>query len=74
MEQKSYNYTNCGCCFWYCHLKIIKGNGGLENKRTNRDYPNNYIIENSQNTEKSPGDLLSLKLLFLMLMWKILKE
>ena len=26
------------------------------------DHPNYYIIENSQNTEKSPGDLLSLRL------------
>ena len=26
------------------------------------DHPNYYIIENGQNTEKSPGDLLSLKI------------
>ena len=31
--------------------------GGLGNKRTSGDYPNYSIIENGQNTEKSPGDL-----------------
>ena len=36
---------------------IIKGTGGLGNKRTSGDHPNSYIIENGQNTEKSPGDL-----------------
>ena len=35
---------------------------GLGNKRTTGDNPNYYIIENGQNTEESPGDLLSLKL------------
>ena len=37
--------------------KVIKETGGLESWRTSEDYPNYYIIENSQNTEKSPGDL-----------------
>ena len=37
--------------------KVNKGTGGLGNKRTSRDYPSYYIIENGQNTEKSPGDL-----------------
>ena len=31
-------------------------------KRTSGDDPNYYIIENVQDTEKSPGDLLSLTL------------
>ena len=35
----------------------IKATRGLENKRTSGDYPNYYIIEIGQNTEKSPGDL-----------------
>ena len=35
--------------------RIIKGTGGLGNKRTTRDHPNYYIIENGQNTEKSSG-------------------
>ena len=40
--------------------RIIKGTGRLGNKRTSGDYPN-YYIENNQNTEESPGDLLSHK-------------
>ena len=36
---------------------IIKGTGGLGNNRMNGDHPNNYIIENGQNTEKSSRDL-----------------
>ena len=37
--------------------RIIKGTGRLGNKRTSRDHPNYSIIENGQNTEKSPGNL-----------------
>ena len=29
----------------------------LENKKKSGDHPNNYSIENGQNTEKSLGDL-----------------
>ena len=36
---------------------LLKGFGGLGSWRTRRDHPNYYIIENGQNTEKSPGDL-----------------
>ena len=36
---------------------MIKGTGGLGNKGMSGDHPNYYIIENGQNTEKSPGDL-----------------
>ena len=36
---------------------IIKRPGGLGSWRTGRDYPNDSIAENDQNTEKSPGDL-----------------
>ena len=39
---------------------FIKGTGELENNGTSGDHPNYYIIENSQNTEKSPGDLRTL--------------
>ena len=35
---------------------ITKGTGGLGCWRTSGDHPDNYIFENSQNTEKSPGD------------------
>ena len=50
---------------------IIKGNGGIGSWRTSGDYPKYSIIENGQNTEKCPGDLLLLKL---HVMWKILNE
>ena len=57
VEHESDNYTSCNRYFCYSHQKIIKGTRGLGNNRTNVDHPNYYIIENSQNTEKSPGDL-----------------
>ena len=38
------------------HQRIIKGTERLGNRRKSGDYPNYYIIENGQNTEKSPGD------------------
>ena len=57
MEHEGENYTNHYWCFWYSHQRIIKETGGLGNKRMSGDHPNYYIIENGQNTEKSPGDL-----------------
>ena len=36
---------------------IIKEPGGLGSWWTSGDHPNDSIIENGQNTEKSPGDL-----------------
>ena len=36
---------------------IIRGSGGLGSLRTSGNNPNYSIIENGQNTEKSPGDL-----------------
>ena len=43
---------------------VIKGtdkcSGGFGNKRTCGDHPNDIIVKNDQNTEKSPGDLRSL--------------
>ena len=36
---------------------IIKGPGGLRSWQTYGDHPNDSIIENGQNTEKSPRDL-----------------
>ena len=38
------------------HQRLIKRTGGLGNKRMSGDHPNYNIIENGQNTEKSPGD------------------
>ena len=60
MEYEGDNYTNRDCCFWYSHQKIIKVTGGLGNERTSGDHLNYNIIENDQNTEKSPGDLRKL--------------
>ena len=57
MEHESDVYTNYNWCSWYIHRRIIKGTGGLENKRTSGDHPNYYIIETGQNNEKSSGDL-----------------
>ena len=37
--------------------------GRLGNQRTNQDHPDDCIAEIGQNTEKSTGDLLSLRLL-----------
>ena len=36
---------------------IIIGNGELGKKKKSRDHLNYYIVENGQNTEKSPEDL-----------------
>ena len=36
---------------------IIKGPGGFGSWRPSEAHPNNSIIENVQNTEKSPGEL-----------------
>ena len=38
-------------------ITIIKGIGGLGSWRTSGDHRDNSIIENGQNTEKSPGNL-----------------
>ena len=57
MQHKGDTYTIRDWYFWYRHQMIIKGTGGLGGRRTSGDHPNYNIIENSQNTEKSPGDL-----------------
>ena len=41
---------------------LLKGTGRFGSWRTSGDHPNYSIVENGQNTEKSPGDLLPLKL------------
>ena len=38
-------------------IVINKGTGGHGSWNTSGDHPNYRIIENSQNTERSPGDL-----------------
>ena len=81
VEHESDNYTNCDWCFWYSQQSIMKGTGGFGNKTTRVDHPNYYIIENGQNTEKSPGDLRRLAVIETpvkdhqqTLVWKTLKE
>ena len=37
--------------------RIAKGTRGLGSWQTSGDHPNDSIVENGQNTKKSPGDL-----------------
>ena len=55
-------YTNYNWCPWYSHQRMGTWTEGLEEKRKIGDHPNYCITETGQNTEKSPGDLLSLRL------------
>ena len=80
-KHESEDNTNCNWCSWYSHQRISTRNEKLGNKRTSGDHPNYYIIENSQNTEKSPGDLRRLVVTQtpvrnhqLTLLWKTLKR
>ena len=57
MEHAGDNYTNCNWCVWNCNKRITKGTGGLGNWQKGGDHPNDSIIKNGQNTEKSPEDL-----------------
>ena len=57
MEHAGDNYTNFNWCVWNGNERITKGTGRLRSWRMDGDYPNDSIIENSQNTEKSPEDL-----------------
>ena len=73
--------TNCDWCFWHSDWSIIKGPGGFGSWRMSGNHPNDSIIEDVQNTEKSPGDLRRLpvtqtpvKNYQLTLTWKTLKE
>ena len=72
--------TNCDRCFWHNNKRIIKRPEWLGSWRTGRDYPNDSITENGQNTEKSPGDMRKLAVTQtpvknhqLILMWETLK-
>ena len=57
IEHESDDDTNCKCRTWYSHQRIGTGTGGLGNKKTNGDHPNYSMVDNSQNTKKSPADL-----------------
>ena len=60
MEHEGDGDTSCGWCTWDNPQRIGKESGGLSNKRPGGDHPNHSVIENGQNTEKSPGDLRKL--------------
>ena len=81
MQHLSDSDTNFNWCTRYSHQRIITGTGGLVNKRTSGDHPNDSIIEIGQNTEKRPWDLRRLAVTqtpvrnhLLMLVWKTLKR
>ncbi len=57
MEHESDVYTNRDWYFLYSHQRIIKVTGGLRGWRTSGDHLKYSIIENDQNSEKTPGDL-----------------
>ena len=57
MQHESGGDINCDWCAQYSHERINKKTGGLRNQRTNRDHPNNSIVEIDQNTKKNPRDL-----------------
>ena len=81
VEHKSNDYAKCDWCFWHNYQRIIKRPGGHRSWRTGRDYSNDSIAKNGQNTETSPGDLRRLAVTQtpvknhqLTLIWKTLKE
>ena len=57
MEHEGDDYTNRDWWFLYSLQRIIKGTEELRGWKTSGDHPNYSIIENGQNTEKSPRDL-----------------
>ena len=57
MEYEGDDYTNRDLCIRYSNWKTIKGNGGLVNWKKYGDHPNDNVVENGQNTEKTPGDV-----------------
>ena len=57
MEYEGDGDTICNWCARYSHQKVGTGTGGLGNKRTSGDHPNNRIVEICHNSKESPGDL-----------------
>ena len=81
MEYAGDNYNTCNWYVWNSNKRITKETGEPGIWATSGDHPNYNIVENSQNIEKSPGDLRRLavtqnpvKYYYLTLMGKILKE
>ncbi len=57
MENERDSNPTCNLYTRYSHERIGIATGRLGNKRTSGDHPNYSIIENGQNTQKSPGDM-----------------
>ena len=60
MEHESDRETGCNWYTWNDPKKFGERVGGVGNRRKSRVHPNYNIVELTQNTEKSPGDLRSL--------------
>ena len=60
MEHVSDSDINCNWSTRYSQQWIVTGTGGLGNKMTSGDHPIYSIVEISQNSKKSPGDLRGL--------------
>ena len=62
MDHESASDSNCYLCAQNNPQRLDKGTIRLRNQRTSEDHSDYSIIKIGQNTEKSPGDLLSIKL------------
>ena len=61
MEHEGDSDTNYNWCTWNSPQRFGKETGRTGNWRMCQDSPNYNITKIGQNTEKSPGDLLSLR-------------
>ena len=57
MEYEDGSDTNCNWCTWKELQKLYKLAGRAKNRRASKDHLNYWIVEISQNNEKSPGEL-----------------
>ena len=62
VEHEGNSDTNYNWCTWNGPQRLGKEDGRVRNQRTSRNYPNYRIVEVGPNTERSDGDLLSLRL------------
>ena len=61
-KKKTLWNISCNQCSWYSHQRIRKKSGRIGNKSMSGEHSNYSTVKMGQNTEKSPGDLLSLRL------------
>ena len=57
MKHAGGNYTNSNWCVGNSNKRITKGTGGHGSWMTSGHHPKYSIVENSQNSDQSPGDL-----------------